>query len=135
MGNTASDRKNARFYGLKLSRNTDADLIERLESQESIQGYIKSLIRADIAKGEKHMNQISLDNGHSFLTASEAIAVMREQEEKYGPAFSFEKQWAYVVNAMDPEIRETVHSELAPCTDEEFLARYLELSPDDLIIG
>jgi hypothetical protein len=48
MGNYASDQKNSRFYGLKLSRNTDRELIERLEAQESIQAYIKNLIRKDI---------------------------------------------------------------------------------------
>lgn len=31
---------------------------------------------------------------------------------------------------MNDEIRERVHSELAPCTPEEFLVRYLELDPD-----
>lgn len=31
---------------------------------------------------------------------------------------------------MDEEIREKVHFELAPCTDKEFLSRYLELDPD-----
>lgn len=30
---------------------------------------------------------------------------------------------------MDDDIREQVHSELAPCLPEEFLARYLELAP------
>ena len=30
----------------------------------------------------------------------------------------------YAVNFMDDEIREKLHSELAPCTDEEFLERY-----------
>ena len=30
---------------------------------------------------------------------------------------------------MDDEIREDVHAELAPCTPEEFLERYLELDP------
>lgn len=53
MGNYASDQKNSRFYGLKLSRNTDRDLIERLEAQESIQAYIKDLIRKDIEKDRK----------------------------------------------------------------------------------
>lgn len=33
---------------------------------------------------------------------------------------------AYVA-LMDEEIREQVHAELAPCTDEEFLERYQEL--------
>ena len=31
------------------------------------------------------------------------------------------------VSMMDDEIREQVHAELAPCTDEEFLTRYQEL--------
>lgn len=41
-------------------------------------------------------------------------------------------EWAeYMIDS----IREAVHDELAPCTDAEFLARYLELSPCDLVIG
>lgn len=55
MGNTASDRKNARCYSLKFSKNTDAELIEWLDSHESIQGYLKSLIRADM-RGETEMS-------------------------------------------------------------------------------
>ena len=31
---------------------------------------------------------------------------------------------------MDDEIRETVHVEMAPCGNREFLERYLELDPD-----
>lgn len=31
---------------------------------------------------------------------------------------------------MDDDIRERVAFELAPCTNEEFLKRYLELAPD-----
>ena len=30
------------------------------------------------------------------------------------------------VNLMDDEIREHLHDELAPCTDETFLAAYME---------
>ena len=54
MGNLKSDQKNARKYGLKLSRNTDADIIAWLDSQESVQGYIKTLIRNDM-KEEQNM--------------------------------------------------------------------------------
>ena len=50
MGNYVSDKKNARFFGLKLSRNTDADLIERLESVNNVQNYLKALIRDDISR-------------------------------------------------------------------------------------
>jgi hypothetical protein len=35
---------------LRLNRNTDADIIEKLASVPSKMGYIKALIRADIAK-------------------------------------------------------------------------------------
>lgn len=31
------------------------------------------------------------------------------------------------VNLMDDELREQVHAELAPCTDETFLERYKQL--------
>ena len=31
------------------------------------------------------------------------------------------------VNLMDNEIREQIHAEMAPCSNEEFLARYIEL--------
>jgi hypothetical protein len=35
---------------LRLNKNTDADIIEKLASMPSKMGYIKQLIRADIAK-------------------------------------------------------------------------------------
>lgn len=41
-------RKDFRIVNLKLNRETDADIIEKLEASGNIQGYIKNLIRADI---------------------------------------------------------------------------------------
>lgn len=38
--------------------------------------------------------------------------------------------WEAIVNLMNDEIRERVAFELAPCTEEEFLKRYLEIDPD-----
>lgn len=35
---------------MNLNHNTDADILQKLESVDSKQGYIKSLIRADISK-------------------------------------------------------------------------------------
>lgn len=35
--------------------------------------------------------------------------------------------WDAIVELMDDELREQVHDELAPCTEEEFFARYCEL--------
>lgn len=37
-----------RMIHLKLNRETDAEIIEKLEQVPSIQGYIKDLIRADL---------------------------------------------------------------------------------------
>lgn len=42
---------------------------------------------------------------------------------------TYNKHWDQLVELMNDEIREEVHAELAPCTNEEFLARYLELDP------
>ena len=42
------DAANTRQIHLKLNLNTDADIIEHLKEQKSIQGYIKELIRRDM---------------------------------------------------------------------------------------
>lgn len=42
-----------RYYSLKFNTNTDADIIERLKQQESMQGYIRRLIREDIEREAK----------------------------------------------------------------------------------
>lgn len=38
--------------------------------------------------------------------------------------------WDAIVSYMDDEIREQVHAELAPCTEEKFLMRYMELDKE-----
>ena len=48
--NAKYDAKTARYFSLNLNRNTDNELIEHLEQQESIQAYIKRLIREDMKK-------------------------------------------------------------------------------------
>ena len=44
------DAKTARRYSLKLNKHTDPDIIAKLETVPSMQGYIKRLIREDIQK-------------------------------------------------------------------------------------
>lgn len=41
-------RLNYKGYYLKLNREDDKDIIERLEAQANKQGYIKTLVRDDI---------------------------------------------------------------------------------------
>jgi len=44
------DAKATKQIHLKLNLKTDSDIIAVLESAPSVQGYIKALIRADIAR-------------------------------------------------------------------------------------
>lgn len=69
-------------------------------------------------------NMISLDNGRTWTTAEEAMDEINERN-----------LWDVIVNMMDDDIREAVNADLAPCTDEEFLADYLRRSDDGLVIG
>ena len=48
--NRRYDDKNTRQYHLKLNLKTDAEIIEHLSKQSSMQGYLKDLIRADIER-------------------------------------------------------------------------------------
>lgn len=54
------DAENTVQIHLKLNRKTDADIIARLE-QMGKQGYIKTLIREDIAWGERPVADIIPD--------------------------------------------------------------------------
>ena len=68
--------------------------------------------------------EISLDNGRTFTSAHDAM-----------PEILRLNLWDALVNLMDDDIRERVHTELAPCTEEEFLTRYLELAEENLVLG
>ena len=43
-------KENTRRYTLNVNRNTDADILEHLEVCGNVQGYLKRLIREDMAK-------------------------------------------------------------------------------------
>lgn len=42
------DAANTKQFHLKFNRNTDWDIIEKLDNVSNMQGYIKKLIRADL---------------------------------------------------------------------------------------
>ena len=63
-GKTAQERyiaKNIVRVVVSLNRNTDADILAYLGGVENRQGYVKSLIRADIAAREG--NRLDNQNG------------------------------------------------------------------------
>lgn len=67
---------------------------------------------------------VSINNGKTFETAAEAM-----------PEIMARVLWNALVNVMDDDTREEVAAELAPCTEKEFLERYLAMAPADLVIG
>lgn len=80
---------------------------------EVLEVPVEYLIREGSAK-------ISLDNGRSWSTPEEAIDSV---------------PWDILVSAMDDRFREWIHRELAPCEDLQFLTEYLEIAPQNLILG
>jgi len=47
---TRYDAKNIVRFSLKINRKTDADILAKLDAVDNKQGYIKALIRADLAR-------------------------------------------------------------------------------------
>lgn len=120
------DAANCRCYHLKLVYNTDKDIIDKLSSVPSMQGYIKQLIREDIKKGVKTMKRISIDNGIHWTDPETVIEYLNNPECVI--------TWDTIVNYMDDEAREAANTENIE-TRLDFLKRYLELAPNDLVIG
>lgn len=52
------DAKNTRQVHLKLNVKTDADVLAWLDSRANVQGAIKDLIRADMAKNSATVDKI-----------------------------------------------------------------------------
>lgn len=70
------------------------------------------------------MKKISLNNGRSYMDASEAMPEIMERN-----------LWEAVVAIMDNDVREAVAGDMAPCSEEAFLKEYLARANDDLIVG
>lgn len=47
------NEKNTRFYGIRLNYNNDADMIEYLDRQDSVQGTIKAAVQEYMEREEK----------------------------------------------------------------------------------
>ena len=51
--NNRSNKKNTKTICVRLSYNTDADIIQKLNKVDSKMGYIKKLIRKDLQTKKK----------------------------------------------------------------------------------
>ena len=50
---TEWQKENVKQFTIRFNRKTDADILEELEKQKSVQGYIKEAIREKMSKQEK----------------------------------------------------------------------------------
>lgn len=51
--NNRSNKKNTKMICVRLSYNTDADILKKLDEVDSKMGYIKGLIRKDLQTKKK----------------------------------------------------------------------------------
>ena len=65
------DAVHRRNYGFRLHNDIDKDIIDKLASVPSMQGYIKQLIRADIEGSSVHIPEA-------------VLSVLREEAERTG---------------------------------------------------
>ncbi len=122
---TKADEDKAVKVSVTLYPEELAALAEEAKTRRLSRSTVLRMIVQDWIKTRRRKTmQISLNNGYTFMDADEAIEKIEEQD-----------LWQVVVETMDPEVRERVHGELAPCSNLAFLRRYLELATEDLIIG
>ena len=69
-------KRNGKQYLLQLRKSTDSDIIEKLESQENKNGYLKTLIRNDISGSD---SVELLEN--KITTTGEKRLVLRYKKE------------------------------------------------------
>jgi len=121
---------------------TDAEMAVRSFSKKAIDAYngispleIYEKMADEIGKRYNYL--IPNDDGKRYyirgaieyenLTFKEMEKIF---EDIYDETHMTDPEMDALVNYMDDDIREKVHQELAPCTHEEFILRYIELDPE-----
>lgn len=56
--NAKYDRAHTQTYAIKVNKNTEPEIFEKLENENNRAGYIKGLIRKDIMKSDKKPGQM-----------------------------------------------------------------------------
>ena len=75
------DAKNRKTFSIKLNLNYDMDVIEKLQSVESINGYIRQLIRDDIARTCPGSVPVTLNTAAKEILAEKAKETGRSVPE------------------------------------------------------
>ena len=82
MANRTTNPRNEYSYTLTLNRSTDKDIIKKLDSQESVEAYLKDLIRKDIVIQTKKPSEMSIEE-------------LRKVEEEYNVILKMFKDAAH----------------------------------------
>lgn len=122
LGSDATDADATRFAAYLLS--------EGWELVENSNGQVEAWRGSAMTDEEKQaaladcfrVHEVSLDNGLSYMAADEAMRAIEARG-----------LWDAIVEVMNDEVREAVCAE-AEYSDLEFLRRYLELAPYDIVI-
>ena len=77
-----ANRISNRSYTLSLNKSTDRDIIKKLDSQESVEAYLKDLIRKDIVIQTKKPSEMSIEE-------------LRKVEEEYNTILEMFKDAAH----------------------------------------
>lgn len=100
------DKTHRRTYGLRLHIELDKDIIEKLASVPSMQGYIKQLIREDIARTRSgsapdsapklyHIKPEYLDMWEGGDTPSDPDRIITEEDLR-----TFSEEWEVPVSTL-----------------------------------
>jgi hypothetical protein len=102
-------------------------LTEVVTTSEASQkwGLASSTLRCSIKFGRFKPDEIRKAGREWLILRSAIVRLYGEMKEEYVMLSKFSME--VIAHYMDDELREQVHAELAPCTDEEFLTRYIEL--------
>ena len=109
------DSTHCKYFSFKFNLETDADIIAKLAEQESMQGYIKQLIRDDIARTcsasapkteeeEKKMYHIKpeyLDLWQGNDTPSDPDRIITEEDLR-----TFSEEWDIPVEKLLEQLEE-----------------------------
>lgn len=121
----AVDAEQALMIGLDQFRS-----LCRSDQKEEVvfvyESYDENMDEAAVIGEFKLNHTISLENGMPTKTFYE----LDESDFEY-----INEHWDALTELMDGTIRNNVLDIIAPCTNKEFLERYLKDAPADLIIG
>ncbi len=95
------DKANARTFSLKFNIKTDADILQHIDTIDNKQGYIKRLIREDIARNAPKLYVADRETG-TFIepvsTLGEGLRTIEQFEESDRQEGTFQEDFYTIVN-------------------------------------